>query len=102
GVDERIRPAAKRQRPPVLGRTRCEPLHCLLEHRPRRQALRSNRQLPLIEPRDEEEVLREPDETVGVLRRRLQRLLQLLARARVTEGELELRLPQRQRPPPPL
>jgi hypothetical protein len=59
--------------------------------------LAADRQRPLVGARDQEQVLGEPNETVRLLRRGAERVLELLSRAGAPERELELRLQQSER-----
>ena len=59
--------------------------------------LRRDRQLPLVGAREHEQVLREPDQPVGLLAARGQRGAQLRRRAVARERDVDLRLEDRQR-----
>jgi hypothetical protein len=59
----------------------------------------TRREAALVGAREDEEVLGQADEPVGLARGRPERLLQLFRRARVPKGDLELGFQERKRRP---
>ena len=76
-----------------------EPLTDPLEQRPELHPLASDRQAPLIRSCDHEQVLGQLGEPIDLLGRRAERGSQLLGRALLADGELELSAEDRERPP---
>ncbi len=80
-------------------RDEAEPLRDLLQQLVGSEPRRLDAQRSSIRPRDDEQILRELHQPIGLLRGRAQRRLELLGRARLPERELELRLQDRERRP---